>query len=212
MQIKKRIFIGFLLAVSISLTGCMKFKVEKGMKYFGKVPEMHIGIQTNETEYPIDNIKLDIYYGWHKHCFLEQQGYENIGVFILAHESSLSGDKILGYEFDNYRDIENIGIENFNIATHSDYETKYHILKIITENLNDEKYIVELSKSGKAEYKTRETFLIPLSVIQNPRVGFNITISKVAKNLDTGKYKYIYIKSISLNYDILENGNINLIE
>ena len=73
MQIKKRIFIGFLLAVSISLTGCMKFKVEKGMKYFGKVPEMHIGIQTNETEYPIDNIKLDIYYGWHKHCFLEQK-------------------------------------------------------------------------------------------------------------------------------------------
>lgn len=212
MPIKKRIFIGFLLAVSISLTGCMKFKVEKGMKYFGKIPEMHIGIQTNETEFPIDNIRLDIYYGWHKDSFLEQQGYENIGVVILAYESSISSDKILWYEFDNYRDIENNGIENLNITTHSDNETKYHILKIITENLNDEKYLVELSKSGKVKYKTQETFLIPLTVIQNPKVGFNIAITKVAKNLETGKYKYIYIKSISLNYDIIENGNINLIE
>ena len=130
----------------------------------------------------------------------------------MAHDSIIHCDRILGYEFDDYQDIEDIKIEEYNITTDSYCVTGYHIIKSITKNLNDEKYIVELSKSGKALYKTHEKLLIPTEVMANPEVGFSITISAVAKNLTTEKHEYLYVNSISFNYEILKNGNINLID
>ena len=207
----KKLFSLLSLFLSFSLIGCSTYKIEKGMSYMGLVPSLNLGIQTNQTEYEIENVNLDIYYGWHESYFCQTQGYEWEGVVIFASDSVLPINEFFNDEFVDYYDLKDVKKEIYNISTSSSYEASCHILKVINEDLNNEKYIVKLSTFNKALYKTHELFTIPSEVLVNPRVGFSITIVSVAKNIETGKYKYLYSNSLDFNYKILENGKINLV-
>jgi hypothetical protein len=200
----KKIISSFsLIFLLISLISCSSYKIEQGMKYFNHVPSMNLGIQTNVTQYDINNVELDIYYGWEESFFNSREGYENIAAVIYAHDAALSSEKSLEYELNDFKDLKDINHEVYNITTSSYNNANYHIIKTITEDLNNEKYIVKLSKTGKALYKTHEKILIPKEVFVNPKVGFNIAISLVVKNLNTGKYQYLYENSISLDFKIV---------
>ena len=196
--------------LSVCMSSCSFYKIEKGMSYMGLVPSLNLGIQTNQTEYEINNVNLDIYYGWSESYFVEANGYSYEAVVIFVHDAIVSAHEMYDLDFNDYYELENIEKEVYNISTNSSYKAKCHILKVINEDLNNDKYIVKLSRLNKALYKTHETFNIPSEVLVNPKVGFNITIASVWKNKETGKYNYLYSSDIHFSFNILENGNINL--
>ena len=187
----------YLLLILIFIVTCMTscssgYKVEKGMRYSTLLPSMCVGIQTNKTEYEIDNFVLDFYYGWEKGFMNDPMvGYEIVGALIYVSE----GFNILEYkEYDDYNDIDE----------------KFNIIKVVTEDLNNEKYFVEFDRLGKATYKHQEKLLIPNEIMTKNKGSLKINITSILRNIETWKYIFNGGSYIIIEYEILENGNVNI--
>ena len=65
---------------------------------------MYLGIRTNQTEYPLDDVSLEIAYGWAEGYLDEtgQEGYETYSVLIVAYDSTLIGKLPYNEPFENY--------------------------------------------------------------------------------------------------------------
>ena len=68
-----------MVLLCFSMASCSSYKVDKGYSYFGSLPSMFLGIRTNQTEYPLEDVSLEIAYGW-------AEGYldEGLSSFILC--------------------------------------------------------------------------------------------------------------------------------
>ena len=64
-----------MVLLCFSMASCSSYKVDKGYSYFGSLPSMFLGIRTNQTEYPLDNVSLEIAYGWAE-GYLDETGHE----------------------------------------------------------------------------------------------------------------------------------------
>ena len=198
---KRKLSALLVFVLLFSMASCSRYKVEKGMKFFGHIPSMNLGIQTNDTVFSPDHVQLDIYYGWGSGFMSDTRGgYETVGAVIFAYDGRSYCSSILSVELDDYTNLEAVKPDT------------YYILKVITKNLDDEKYVCSVDKYGKADYGTHELLHIPQEVLTEPSRGFNIAIALVCRSIESGKYVYLYTEKMSLDFVILDNGNIQLIE
>ena len=166
---------------------------------------MYLGIRTNQTEYPLDDVSLEIAYGWAEGYLDEtgQEGYEPYSVLIVAYDSTLIGN--LPY---------NEPSENYDAYFSTD---SLCVLKEIKEDFSNDKYVVTTSGSWKAkvEYNTKETFRIPEELFENltsnrSSIYFEIVLIGYSESDNT--YLATYTGKITVNFELDDNNTVKIID
>ena len=188
-----------------SLVGCSSYKVDKGYSYFGSLPSMFLGIRTNQTEYPLEDVSLEIAYGWAEEYLDDtgHEGYETYSVLIVAYDSTLIGK--LPY---------NEPSENYDVNFFTD---NLYVLKEIKDDFSNDKYVVRTSGSAKAkvEYNTKETFRIPKELFENltsnrSSIYFEIVLIGYSESANT--YLATYTDKITVNFQLDDNNTVKIID
>ena len=194
-----------MVLLCFSMASCSSYKVEEGYSYFGSLPSMFLGIRTNQTEYPLDNVTLEIAYGWPEDYldYSSHEGYENYSVLIVAYDWTLIGNL-------PYREP----IEN--------YETYFSlknlcVLKEIKEDFSNDKYVVTKSGSfgAKIKYNTKETFRIPEELFENltsSRSSIYFEIVLIGYSESDNTYLATYTDNITVNFEVDDNNTVKIID
>ena len=194
-----------MVLLCFSMASCSSYKVEKGYSYFGRLPSMYLGIRTNQTEYPLEDVSLEIAYGWAEGYLDEtgHEGYEPYSVLIVAYDSTLIGN--LPY---------NEPSENYDAYFSTD---NLCILKEIKDDFSNDKYVVTTSGSWKAkvEYNTKETFRIPEELFENltsnrSSIYFEIVLIGYSESDNT--YLATYTGKITVNFELDDNNTVKIID
>ena len=192
-----------MVLLCFSMASCSSYKVEKGYSYFGNLPSMFLGIRTNQTEYPLDDVSLEIAYGWAEGYLDEtgQEGYETYSVLIVAYDSTLIGK--LPY---------NEPSENYDAYFSTD---NFCVLKEIKDDFSNDKYVVTTSGSWKAkiEYNTKETFRIPEEFFENltsSRSSIYFEIVLIGYSESNNTYLATYTDKITVNFEFDDNNTVKI--
>ena len=187
------------------LVGCASYKVDKGYSYFGSLPSMFLGIRTNQTEYLLDDVSLEIAYGWAEGYVDEtgHEGYEPYSVLIVAYDWTLNGAL-------PYREPT----ENYDAYFSTD---NLCVLKEIKDDLSNDKYVVRTSGSAKAkvEYNTKETFRIPEELFENltsSRSSIYFEIVLIGYSESDNTYLATYTDKITVNFELDDNNTVKIID
>ena len=200
---KRTLFIIVAVLLCISLASCSSYKVDKGYSYFGSLPSMFLGIRTNQTEYPLDDVSLEIAYGWAEGYLDEtgHEGYEPYSVLIVAYDWTLNGAL-------PYREPT----ENYDAYFSTD---NLCVLKEINDDLSNDKYVVRTSGSAKAkvEYNTKETFRIPEELFENltsnrSSIYFEIVLIGYSESDNT--YLATYTDKITVSFELDDNNTVKI--
>ena len=194
-----------MVLLCFSMASCSSYKVDKGYSYFGSLPSMFLGIRTNQTEYLLDDVSLEIAYGWAEGYVDEtgHEGYETYSVLIVAYDSTLVGKLPYNEPSENY---------NANFSTEN-----LCVLKEIKDDLSNDKYVVRTSGSAKAkvEYNTKETFRIPEKLFENltsnrSSIYFEIVLIGYSESDNT--YLATYTDKITVNFELDDNNTVKIID
>ena len=194
-----------MVLLCFSMASCSSYKVDKGYSYFGSLPSMFLGIRTNQTEYPLEDVSLEIAYGWAEGYLSEtgHEGYETYSVLIVAYDSTLIGK--LPY---------NEPSENYDAYFSTD---NFCVLKEIKDDFSNDKYVVTTSGSWKAkvEYNTKETFRIPEELFENltsnrSSIYFEIVLIGYSESDNT--YLATYTDKITVNFELDDNNTVKIID
>ena len=187
------------------LVGCASYKVDKGYSYFGSLPSMFLGIRTDQTEYPLDDVSLEIAYGWAEGYLDEtgHEGYEPYSVLIVAYDWTLNGAL-------PYREPT----ENYDAYFSAD---NLCVLKEIKDDLYSDKYVVRISGSAKAEveYNTKETFRIPEELFENltsSRSSIYFEIVLIGYSESDNTYLAAYTDNITVHFELDDNNTVKIID
>ena len=187
------------------LVGCASYKVDKGYSYFGSLPSMFLGIRTNQTEYLLDDVSLEIAYGWAEGYVDEtgHEGYEPYSVLIVAYDWTLNGAL-------PYREPT----ENYDAYFSAD---NLCVLKEIKDDLYSDKYVVRISGSAKAEveYNTKETFRIPEELFENltsSRSSIYFEIVLIGYSESDNTYLAAYTDNITVHFELDDNNTVKIID
>ena len=194
-----------MVLLCFSMASCSSYKVDKGYSYFGSLPSMFLGIRTNQTEYPLDNVSLEIAYGWAE-GYLDSsshEGYDNYSVLIVAYDWTLNGEL-------PYREPT----ENYDAYFSTD---SFCVLKEIKEDFSNDKYVVTTSGSAKAkvEYNTKETFRIPEELFENltsSRSSIYFEIVLIGYSESDNTYLATYTDKITVNFELDDNNTVKIID
>lgn len=193
------------VALLCCLVGCSSYKVDEGYSYFGSLPSMFLGIRTNQTEYPLDDVSLEIAYGWAEGYIDEtgHEGYEPYSVLIVAYDWTLNGELPYREPTENY---------DAYFSTNNLY-----VLKEIKDDFSNDKYVVKTSGSfgAKVEYNTKETFRIPEELFENltsnrSSIYFEIVLIGYSESDNT--YLATYTDKITVNFELDDNNTVRIID
>lgn len=194
-----------MVALLCCLVGCASYKVDKGYSYFGGLPSMFLGIRTNQTEYLLDDVSLEIAYGWAEGYVDEtgHEGYEPYSVLIVAYDWTLNGAL-------PYREPT----ENYDAYFSAD---NLCVLKEIKDDLSNDKYVVRTSGSAKAEveYNTKETFRIPEEIFENltsSRSSIYFEIVLIGYSESDNTYLATYTDKITVHFEVDDNNTVKIID
>ena len=194
-----------MVLLCFSMASCSSYKVDKGYSYFGSLPSMFLGIRTNQTEYPLEDVSLEIAYGWAEGYLDEtgHEGYETYSVLIVAYDSTLIGK--LPY---------NEPSENYDAYFSTD---NFCVLKEIKDDFSNDKYVVTTSGSWKAkvEYNTKETFRIPEEFFENltsSRSSIYFEIVLIGYSESNNTYLATYTDKITVNFEVDDNNTVKIID
>ena len=194
-----------MVLLCFSMASCSSYKVDKGYSYFGSLPSMFLGIRTNQTEYPLEDVSLEIAYGWAE-GYLDSsshEGYDNYSVLIVAYDSTLIGK--LPY---------NEPSENYDAYFSTD---NFCVLKEIKDDFSNDKYVVTTSGSWKAkvEYNTKETFRIPEELFENltsSRSSIYFEIVLIGYSESDNTYLATYTDNITVHFEVDDNNTVRIID
>ena len=194
-----------MVLLCFSMASCSSYKVEKGYSYFGNLPSMFLGIRTNQTEYPLEDVSLEIAYGWAE-GYLDSsshEGYDNYSVLIVAYDWTLNGEL-------PYREPT----ENYDAYFSTD---SLCVLKEIKDDLSNDKYVVRTSGSAKAkvEYNTKETFRIPEELFENltsSRSSIYFEIVLIGYSESDNTYLATYTDNITVHFEVDDNNTVKIID
>ena len=194
-----------LVSLCFSMASCSSYKIEKGYSYFGGLPSMFLGIRTNQIEYPLDDVSLEIAYGWAE-GYLDSSSheeYDNYSVLIVAYDWTLNGEL-------PYREPT----ENYDAYFSTD---SLYVLKEIKEDFSNDKYVVTTSGSAKAkvEYNTKETFRIPEELFENltsSRSSIYFEIVLIGYSESDNTYLATYTDNITVHFEVDDNNTVKIID
>ena len=194
-----------MVLLCFSIASCSSYKVDKGYSYFGSLPSMFLGIRTNQTEYPLEDVSLEIAYGWAE-GYLDSsshEGYDNYSVLIVAYDWTLNGEL-------PYREPT----ENYDAYFSTD---SLCVLKEIKEDFYNDKYVVTTSGSAKTkvEYNTKETFRIPEELFENltsSRSSIYFEIVLIGYSESDNIYLATYTDNITVHFEVDDNNTVKIID
>ena len=193
-----------MLFLCFPISSCSAYKVEKGYSHFGRLPSMFIGIRTNQIEYEIEDVTLEIAYGWPEHALdsSSHQGYENYSVLIVVYDWTMFGE--LPYanptgRYESYFDKDSLCV-----------------LKEIKEDFTNEKYLAFTSGSwmAKVNYNTKETFKIPERIFKNitsARSSIYFGIVLIGYSESKQSYQATYSNHIRMAFEVMDNNRVQII-
>lgn len=194
-----------MVLLCFSMASCSSYKVEKGYSYFGRLPSMFLGIRTNQTEYPLDNVSLEIAHGWLEGYldYSSHEGYDNYSVLIVAYDWTLNGKlpyKEPSKNYDAYFSTDSLCV-----------------LKEIKEDFSNDKYTVTTSGSlgAKVQYNTQETFRIPEELFENltsSRSSIYFEIVLIGYSESDNTYLATYTDKITVNFELDDNNTVKIID
>ena len=203
----KKILVLALAVVTLlcCLVGCSSYKVDEGYSYFGSLPSMFLGIRTNQTEYPLEDVSLEIAYGWAEGYVDEtgHEGYETYSVLIVAYDSTLIGNLPYNEPSENY----DAYFSTNNLC----------VLKEIKDDFSNDKYVVTASGSWKSKvwYNTKETFRIPKELFENitsSRSSIYFEIVLIGYSESDNSYLATYTDKITVNFEVDDNNTVKIID
>ena len=194
-----------LVSLCFSMASCSSYKIEKGYSYFGSLPSMFLGIRTNQIEYPLDDVSLEIDYGWAE-GYLDSsshEGYDNYSVLIVAYDWTLNGEL-------PYREPT----ENYDAYFSTD---SLCVLKEIKEDFSNDKYVVTTSGSlgAKVEYNTKENFHMPEELFENltsSRSSIYFEIVLIGYSESDNTYLATYTDNITVHFEVDDNNTVKIID
>lgn len=192
-------------SLCLPMNGCSLYRIEKGYGYFTELPPMFIGIQTNQVEYPLDDVSLDISYGWPEE-FVEGhvgENQEGFAVLIVAYDWTMVGN----LPFDEPQADYNAYISADNVF----------LLKEIREDFSNETYRADVGDSwfAKVTYNAKETFRLPEELFGNltkERGSVYLSILFIARNTSDGMYLRLTENTLRLYVEVTDDGRVILAE
>ncbi|MBQ8311082.1 MAG: hypothetical protein IJX80_08745 [Clostridia bacterium] len=194
-----------MVLLCFSMASCSSYKVETGYFYLGKLPSMFLGIRTNQTEYSLDDVSLEIAYGWPEGYldYSSHEGYENYSVLIVAYDWTMLGTLPYGEPTENY----DAYFSTDNLC----------VLKEIKDDFSNDKYVVTKSGSfgAKIEYNTKENFHIPEELFENltsSRSSIYFEIVLIGYSESDNTYLATYTDEITVNFEVDDNNTVKIID
>jgi hypothetical protein len=190
------------------LTGCEWLfgkPEETGLKIGFKTPRYNgivIGIESENTEFDMDDITLNFYYGLWRTKLYEPSDDESYEAFIAVYFIKGGYQDNLKSTFDDYRDIEGF----------------YYMKNIPLEEFNSDAYKIN-SPRTPSKYAHSEQITIPKEFIESlDRNIFYFTVQIVVFDKEENKYKFSYqttneddkINTLWIEYKVLENNKKQL--
>lgn len=186
--------------VLIGLSSCDLYYVDIDEKYDGlsigfnheyDIYDITCAVRSNQTEFDINNVTLDCYYGWHStppNHFYKEGIYDPVCIAIYFN-SGMWND-----EFDDYQNIENM-----------------HFLKEISiEEFSTDEYNVKMTKQEGKTFVQHSELTIPKELFVEPGGVILFYVLNVAWNPKDNVYFTCGIGSRIIHYDFIDEETVRL--
>jgi hypothetical protein len=201
-EIKRIIFSALLIFLFFILTSCQTPNVEGLNVGFGYTLEPHaimVGVKSEETQFEINNIQLDFYYGFDGSFSFstdnENDELTGFGIYFCYGEYLYSIKAYRQTVFDNYHSVEN------------------HIF--VKEVLSEERLTGDFgytnNYSSGVQYAHHEMFTVPSEVILGTKGKIYFRIIAIQYSADGNYYFFTEQNVIRIDYETLDNGKVKLI-
>lgn len=204
---KKSIFA--LCLLFISLTVFSSCSASQGLHIgfngllIGKLPEVHFGIKSSQTEFDLDDVTLDFSYG------------NGSSTDVSGCVGGVNGEECpivcVAVYFYNAKYLDTVA--RFGKARFDDYKTieGLHFVKEISLDDYNESYDVENSFWGR-RYEHTETLTIPQAVFELSKGYACLGVLQIAYVPSENKYWIVGGNETALKYEMLDGHKVRLSE
>ncbi|MCH5163764.1 MAG: hypothetical protein J1F36_01975 [Clostridiales bacterium] len=208
MKQKKIVIVALVLAVIAVISGCGNgSRLNYGFGTTDEVPHrIDIGVKSKKTDFSIDNITLDFYYGSEKKLDNVILGYQDIKPVGV------------GVYFANVKDFNAVCVgTNFQVKDYADIDGLYFVKFIGLDEYNSGKYNVKYSWL-RTRFNHKETLTVPSSVIlpieayedKEQKTQFCLAVIEIVYLENKGVYSGNYASSLDIKYDYIDEANVHL--
>ncbi|MCH5164209.1 MAG: hypothetical protein J1F36_04255 [Clostridiales bacterium] len=210
MKQKKIVIVALVLTVIAIISGCGN---GRGLNYDicrrgDALREIMVGVKSNKTDFKIDEITLDFYYG------------SEHGISGYRSDSDLM-ELGVGVYLCNAKDFDPIYEANssFGIENYKDIDGLYFVRFIDMGEYNSTEYNVKLPFPlfGTPKYNHKETLTIPASIIDREKeyrlsTYFCLIILRIVYNKAQSKCSYDHLGYLGIEYEFLDDETVRLSE
>ncbi|HHU80883.1 MAG: hypothetical protein ACOX5E_05810 [Bacilli bacterium] len=190
--------------VLLSLSSCDLYHVEIDENYDGlsigftyedehKIFDITCAVRSNQTEFDIDNVTLDCYYGWYTHTpihYYQDSNFEPVCValyFVYGYSNMLD-------EFHDYKNID-----------------KMHFLKEISiEEFSTEAYNVKNSQKEGKTFEQHSALTIPKEIFVGSFGIISFVVVNIARNPQTNLFFVRGLGFRTIQYDFIDEETVRL--
>ena len=193
-----------LTIISLSLSICFLSAcgktgaLEIGFQRSGSLPSIMGATKSDHTDYAIDDVTLDFYYGGHIDEYGEDSDRLSLGVAIyFCNElpyKGLTTDILNDTSYEDYQELDGL----------------YFVKFISTENFNSGEYSVDVSRLGKVIFQHCETLTVPTEVFVKDDDHFGLVFIQLYSLKDQSDYYISYLSCLEIRYEFLDAQNVRL--
>ena len=181
------------------LSACGKNSaLEIGFNRGSSLPAIMGAAKSDHTDFSIDDVTLDFYYGGHIDEYGEDSNRVSLGVALyFCNETpykALMSDIINDTSYEDYQELDGL-----------------HFVKFIsTEDFNSGEYGVDVSRLGKVTFQHCETLTVPSEVFAENDDHFGLAFVQLYRLKDQQDYYINYLSCLEIKYEFLDTQNIRL--
>ena len=180
------------------LSACGKNStLEIGFNRFGSLPSIIGATKSDHTDYAIDDVTLDFYYGGHIDNYGEDSDRTTLGVALyFCNEAPYKALRLDTNEtsYEDYQEMEGL----------------YFVKLISIEDFNEGEYGVNVSRLGKVTFQHCETLTVPEEVFVENDDHFGLAFIQLYRLKDQQDYYINYLSCLEIKYEFLDTQNIRL--
>ena len=180
------------------LSACGKNSaLEIGFNRIGSLPSIMGATKSDHTDYSIDDITLDFYYGGHVSEYAEDSDRTTLGVALyFCNEAPYKALRLDTNEtsYEDYQEMEGL----------------YFVKFINAEDFNGDEYGVNVSRLGKVTFQHCEILTVPAEVFIEDDDHFGLAMLEFYCLKDQTGYYIDYVSCLEIKYEFLDAQNVRL--
>ena len=148
-------------------------------------------VRSNQTEFNIDNVTLDCYYGWYTYSPMH---FYKDGIYDPVCIALYYGGINMHDVFDDYKNIENM-----------------HFLKEISiEEFSTEAFNMKMTKQEGKTFEQSDSFTIPKELFVKPGGGVSLVVVNIGWNPNENVYFTRGFGFCAIQYDFIDEETVSL--